>query len=211
MSSADHHLIFDFDGVLGDTWNNLVTIHSERNPSVDVTEVVGNSKNYFLGKPVHGRNHTQTPEQMQKRYDGTLAFGKRMYELGVALFDDFIGEIRKIDNALLAVVSSGSEVYVKPAMGRSGLQTTHILAYEDHHSKEEKVELICKDWGISVSEAYYFTDALTDVYELQSLLSKEKLIGVSWGYCTADELAKELDEQYILKKPEDIHRIVGHA
>jgi phosphoserine phosphatase len=50
------------------------------------------------------------------------------------------------------------------------------LAFEDHHSKEEKIEQICRDRGVDVSEVYYFTDTKADVYELQDMIAKNKLI-----------------------------------
>lgn len=67
-------------------------------------------------------------------------------------------------------MSSGSEEYVQPALIRSGLEPTHVLCFEDHHSKEEKIELICKDRGVNIQDVYYITDSLADVYELKDFL-----------------------------------------
>ena len=120
------------------------------------------------------------------------------------LFNDFVKEIEAIDTKYKAVVSSGSQQYVIPALSKTFIRPTHILAYENHHSKEEKIEIICQDWGCEVTDVYYFTDTLADVYELQNFLAPEKLIGVFWGYCGKDALLKALKEKHILNTAADL-------
>lgn len=202
-----HHLIFDFDGVIG----NTCEASASATAIVDNTDVEtarkANAK-YARQKPNHARGHSLTDVELQQIYAWTSAFGDLMHQSGFPLFDDFVYEIESIESDYKAVVSSGSQKYVIPALGRTKIAPTHILAYENHHSKEEKIEIICKDWGVSVREVFYFTDTLADVYELRDMLSVDKLIGVSWGYCSAEELAQELSEEYILKTPKDIHKVL---
>jgi phosphoglycolate phosphatase-like HAD superfamily hydrolase len=131
-----------------------------------------------------------------------------VHKHGFQLFGDFVAEIEKLQDARIAVVSSGSQNYVLPALQKTNLNPTHILAFEDHHSKEEKIELVCRDWGIDVSEAYYFTDTLADIYELRDMIAPDKLIAVSWGYCTKEQLLTELPEENILSKPSDLTKVI---
>lgn len=205
-----HHLIFDFDGVLG----NTIEVSAYATGIVDGTDTeTGRKVNaiYARNKPNHARGHTLTDTEMHKIFEWTSAFGKLVHEKGFPLFLEFIHEIEEIPTEHKAVVSSGSQHYVIPAIEKTQINPTHILAFENHHSKEEKIELICKDWGISVMDVFYFTDTLADIFELRDMLNVEKLIGVSWGYCSYDELAQELDEAYILKAPKDIHNVLKHA
>ena len=201
------YLIFDFDGVIGDT----------RKVSAQATSVVDGipfedalkeNLRYSSTKPNHIRDHTLTQDELKAGYDWTVAFGAQMARSDFDLFDDFVREIESINTPYKAIVSSGSQQYVLPAMARTDINPTHILAYENHHSKEEKIETICTDWGVTTKDVYYFTDTLADVYELQHMISKDKLIGVSWGYCAKEDLLKELTPEHILNLPSDIHKVL---
>jgi len=200
------YFIFDFDGVIGDT----------QEASANATMVVdgrtyedawAENLRYSSEKPNHTRNHTLTDAQLKAVYDWTVQFGAIMRDSHFPLFTDFVKEIEAIDTKFKAVVSSGSQLYVIPAIAKTNINPTHILAYENHHSKEEKIETICKDWGVEVSEVYYFTDTLADVYELQNFIAPNKLIGVSWGYCGKEALTTQLEEKYILDKAEHLSKV----
>lgn len=204
------YLIFDFDGVLGDTKMASAKATAVVD-NVDVQAGLAANARYARTKPNHVRNHSLTEHEMESIHSWTAHFGDLMRESDFPLFTDFIREIEALDTKYKAVVSSGSQKYVIPSLEKTNIVPTHILAFEDHHSKEEKIELICKDWEIDIADVFYFTDTLADIYELRAMLSKEKLIGVSWGYCTAAELAQELDEKYILKTPADIHKVLSYA
>lgn len=203
-----NYLIFDFDGVIGDTYEATISAHGKYGKHASREEAIVEMNSYFNNKPNHTRIHTKTPEEMQAIQTWTTEFGQVMHQIGFPLFTEFVSEIEKIDTPFKAVVSSGSLNYVKPALAGTRIHPTHTLTFENHHSKEEKIELVCADWNIPVSQVYYFTDSLADVYELQNFLAPEKLIGVSWGFCTFEALARELDEKYILKIPTDIHEIL---
>lgn len=62
---------------------------------------------------------------------------------------------------------------------------------------------MCKEWGVRVDEVYYFTDSLADVYELEDMIAKDKLFGVTWGFCSRELLLKELRPEQILDTPSD--------
>jgi phosphoglycolate phosphatase-like HAD superfamily hydrolase len=199
------HLIFDFDGVIGNTYNAWEEAQKQLLIKAgDLTEPFVDLNTHAIRRPVYARNHTLTDYEMLLLSNKLIAGGKKVYELGFELFDDFVNAIKKIDNCKIAIVSSGSQIYVLPALAKSGLKLSHILAYEDHHSKEEKIEIVCRDWGINVDDVYYFTDTLADVFELQNMINPNKLIGVSWGYCTTEQLLTELAPENILKSPTDL-------
>ncbi len=203
-----HYLIFDFDGVIGDTWDVAVATHVQYGSEPTREAAIAEMHRYFNTRPHHTRTHTLTPEQMAAEYKWTSEFGKIMHELGFGLFDEFVKEIEALDTPYKAIVSSGSQNYVLPALAKTNINPTHILAFEDHHSKEEKIETICTDWGVTPKDVYYFTDSLADVYELQHFIAPDKLIGVAWGFCGREQLLKELQPEYILEKPSDITRVL---
>ncbi len=123
------------------------------------------------------------------------------------MFNEFIEELKKLKNTKMAVVSSGSNLYVEKMSRNTGLNFDYILGAEDHHSKQYKVEYVAEKWKIDVKDAYYFTDTKTDVLELENLMDKSKIIGCSWGWHGFDRLKEVLPENQILKNFSDIHKI----
>lgn len=201
-------LIFDFDGVIGNTKEQLPQAHVNAGNFKSIEEAKAHIIAYSSTKPNHTRNHTLTEAELHEQFEFVAKLGEAVHKLGFPLFDDFVKEIESIKNGYKAIVSSGSQNFVIPAIADTEINPTHILAYEDHHSKEEKIEIVAKDWGVEVSEIYYFTDTLADVYELKNFVAKEKLIGVSWGYCTKEQLLQELEPEFILDAADEIHRVL---
>jgi HAD superfamily hydrolase (TIGR01549 family) len=203
------YLIFDFDGVLGNTWTESNEVKVTMGDSPTVEDAAQVTMKHFDRKPSAIRNHTLTAEQLQKKQEWITTFGKHLSETDFGLFKGFIAELKKIKNAKFAVVSSGSSQYVLPALKKAGLKFTHILAYEDHYSKEEKVEKVCKDWGITPKEAYYFTDTKADILELEELMGRDRMIGCAWGWHGYDKLRELLPEKMVMKEFKDIRRVLN--
>jgi len=202
------YLIFDFDGVIGDTYETSIASHLQYGSRSTRESAIAEMNEYFNKMPNHTRNHTKSAEEMTAMTKWTIEFGKIVHTIGFPLFDEFVKTIEAIDTPYKAIVSSGSHVYVAPALARTNINPTHTLAFEDHHSKEEKIESICRDWGVTPEDVYYFTDSLADVYELENFISPGKLIGVAWGFSGKENLCKELPEKYILDIPSDITKVL---
>jgi len=203
------NLIFDFDGVIANTWEALVVGRMKIGTYVDREAAVSDMHDYFSRKPNHARGHKLTKGELLEMNDWVIRYGETVCEHGFCLFDDFVKEIEEVNCSNKAIVSSGSQNYVLPALSKTEINPTHILLFEDHHSKEEKIEQVCHDWGIPVSEAFYFTDTLADVYELQNLIAKDRLIGVSWGFSGKELLLTQLTSENILDTPKDLRRLLG--
>ncbi len=202
--SKTKHIVFDFDGVLGDTW--LANIESQVAMGEKTREdVIRDSTAYFSKKPEHTRNTTLSDKQMADYANWISRFGDEMAKSNFKLFEGFIKEVKELKKAKFAVVSAGSIKYVAPALKGCGVKFSHVMAYEDHHSKEEKIELIAADWGVSVKDVYYFTDTKADVYELENTLDRKKIIGCAWGYCGEQLLSEVLPRRQILSLFSDIH------
>lgn len=205
------HFIFDFDGVLADTFDVSNEAKAAMGLYKDLDEAVRTTIEYGSNPPPHGKDADE--ETVKSSAEWTELFKKAMMDRrdDLKLFEDFIEEILKIENMQMAIVSSGSITYINHMLQDTPLSPTHVLALEDHHSKEEKVKQICKDWGISEQEAYYFTDTKIDVYELENFMNRSKIIGCAWGYLGADTLREVLPEEQILHNFADIHNIVDHG
>lgn len=208
MKVNNKHLIFDFDGVIGDTYEAAISAHVLVGNFKTRTDAEAEMRAYVENKPNHTKNHTLSEQEMSNMYKWVSGLGEGINSVGFSLFDEFVTEVESITTEHKAVVSSGTQHYVIPALAKTNINPTHILAFEDHHSKEEKIEIVCRDWGVAIHEVYYFTDTLADVYELKEFIAPEKLIGVSWGFCSKEQLLGELPAAQILDTPKDIHSVI---
>jgi leucyl-tRNA synthetase len=202
------YLVFDFDGVIGDTYEVCIAANMLID-NIENKEAINKIEKYNSRKPDHSKGHSLTETEVKSRLDWIARYGQEMLKSKFNLFDDFNKLIRNIPNTKIAIISAGSGLYIRNRIEETGLNPTHVLTYEDHHSKEEKIEQVCKDWGVSMQDIYYFTDTKADVYELEDCLDRKKIIGCAWGYCGYDLLREVLPENQILKQYTDIHKIFG--
>mgnify|MGYP001604994361 CR=1 FL=1 len=199
------YLIFDFDGVLADTYGPRMEVLLERGDR-SKEEILAHTDQYFT-KSDHTRDLNLSKEAVLERQERVVKFGKLLQAKGFDLFWEFIEELKKFNDVKMAVVSSGATIYIKPKLENCGVEFSHILSFEDHHSKESKVETICKDWGISVTDAYFFTDTISDVKELENIMDKNNIYGCAWGYQGKEKLATVLDQEHILENFSDIQKV----
>ena len=200
------YLIFDFDGVLGDTLEPLVKINAKVNNSTEA-EALNKILSHYENKTPHGKE--KSAEELVKWANLYHILGEELHQMGYNLFDGFIQEIANIQDVKLAIVSSANTIYTKQFLKQTGLDFTHVLGFQDHHSKEEKVKTIAKDWGADLNELYYFTDTKTDFWELEELLDKTKIIGCAWGWQGYDKLMEVLPASQILREFSDIHLAIS--
>lgn len=207
------YLIFDFDGVIGDTWEAGLEVQMKVG---DFTKKFANKEEakestlqYFSRKPNHAKDTLLTSEQLQARVEWAKKYGEEMAKINPPLFTEFNKAVKNIASIKTAIISAGSGLYIKNRIAETELNPTHVLTYEDHHSKEEKIERLCKDWGVSMQDVYYFTDSKADVYELENCLDRKKIIGCAWGCCGYDLLKELLPENQILKDFADINKLFG--
>ena len=204
------YLIFDFDGVLGDTYKSAIEANMEiSGQSVEeVTKIIDD--HFSKVKDAHKNHHIESKE-VKKKIAGddfrNLLISKNIIQS--KLFEGFLEEIESLENSKLAIVSSGDKKYILPMLGDFASMFDYILDYQDSLSKEEKVEMVCKNWGISEKETYYFTDTQTDVLELDQYMDKTKVIGCSWGFQGYKKLLDVLPKTQILKEFKSLHKLLA--
>lgn len=148
-----------------------------------------------------------TSERLDRYHDWSYRFAVEAAKIKYKMFEGFIKEIKKIKKVKVAVVSAGYDLYSIGPLKKSGLKYTHFLAGNHDHSKENKIEKVCKAWNVDVKDVYYFTDTQADVYELENLLDRRKIIGCAWGYQGEQKLREVLPAEQVLKKFSDIHAL----
>ncbi|MCA9364628.1 MAG: HAD family hydrolase [Candidatus Moranbacteria bacterium] len=200
------NIIFDFDGVLGDSYD---ACHYASCILDNLTpEDCHRSLQRYFSTPHFSRSRTFTPEYLSERQEWMREFEKHQIEKGFSLFDGFINEVSTISDARFSIVTSGSKGYITPLLKPVSLSFSHILDFFDHHSKETKVEMICQDWRICPKEVYYVTDTQSDVLELREIMDPAKIIGCAWGYQGYDALQEVLPSRQIMQDFSDVHMMI---
>jgi phosphoglycolate phosphatase-like HAD superfamily hydrolase len=200
-----HYLIFDFDGVLGDTLHDTKMVKTKIE-NISYEQASDDILAHF-SKPSHSKSDDPTAEKLVEVLKWSHNFGYLLSKTDFPIFTGFIDEIKKIKDFKSAIVSSGSKVYID-RVKNLGVDFTHILDVFDHHSKEEKIKTICADWSADINDVYYFTDTQSDVIELRNVMNPTKIIGCSWGFQGYDKLLEVLPKEQILNEFKDIHKII---
>ncbi len=204
-----NYLIFDYDGVLADTWEVGIQFLVDENIVSTFEEGRNRRLMHFSNKPFHQQEESKkNPKKLVEVESIAYKMNKYFVDRGYKLFEEFIKELKKLKNSKMAIVSSGAKVSILPYSQKMNIVFTHILTIEDGHSKEEKIRRICKDWKVDVNDILYFTDTLSDIFELETFMHKSNIIGCAWGYLGYDILSQELPKKQILREPKDIHRVL---
>jgi phosphoglycolate phosphatase-like HAD superfamily hydrolase len=208
------YLIFDFDGVIADSLDSMAygLKRSLKRFSLLPLPIIKRLIIQYVDKPVH--SHKQNLSEREKAK--ILTEYKHISRVIVAqnrtkVFEGFIAELRKlieIKNCKLAIVSSGSELYINSITNKIDVPFEHIYGCETSLSKENKVALVCQLWGIENQDCMYFTDSKTDVMELSHILDLSQIIGCSWGWQGEKRLREILPQNQILKEFSDVKRVV---
>jgi phosphoglycolate phosphatase-like HAD superfamily hydrolase len=201
-----YYLIFDFDGVIADSLDSMAYGMKRAwpqfrfFPSLFIRKVIID----FVNKPVHSRRQNVTEQTRATIIKDYQHIAKVLIAQGrTKVFEGFVAEIRefiKINNCKLAIVSSGSEIYIENVLHNVHLPFEYVYGAETSLSKEHKVEMVCQNWNIDLKQCLYFTDSKTDVIELNHILDLKQIIGCSWGWQGYNKLKEILPENQILKE-----------
>jgi phosphoglycolate phosphatase-like HAD superfamily hydrolase len=209
-----HYLIFDFDGVIADSLDSVANAlkigwpQFRFFPTGFIKKIIVN----FVDRPVHSRNQNLTEKNQAKLIKDYQHIANILIAQNrTKVFEGFVTELRELikeKNCKLAIVSSGSEIYIKSVLCGVDLPFEYIYGVETSLSKEIKVEKVCLNWNVGLSDCLYFTDSKTDVVELLNILDLKHIIGCAWGWQGYKKLKKILPENQILKEFVDVRNIV---
>jgi GTP-binding protein len=197
------HLIFDFDGVIGDTWQSLIKAKAEVE-GISFKEASDKDVDYYKFSKL---NQAVTDNQeLKQKQEFDQIYSKYILSEG-KLFEKFLTEIRKIKGAKIAIVSNSKKEFIQPLLGKVAQEFDVILDFYDSPKKADRIKKVCEIWGIDQMTPYYFTSIKSDVLELETEMDKSKIIGCSWGLHGFEKLKEVLPKKQILKKFKDIHKV----
>lgn len=179
---SQKHIIFDFDGVIGDTfalnWELVLALH----PGVTEEQyrIFHHMGNVFEKPAVPFTEETAT--------EYYRLYNERLSLVHVARALPFLKELGK--DYRLHIVSSNCEVAIRRVLTEGGVVQCfgHILGKEAHESKVEKFQHIARIESISLSDALFVTDTLGDLKEAHKVGLHS--CAVTFGYHSRDILSQ---------------------
>jgi phosphoglycolate phosphatase len=166
-------IIFDFDGVIADTFELHYQTTLKFIPNATREELMAHSLNNPIEKPViKFKKEDFEPyfELFSKNFTKELFFPVKQ----------MIDELSKIYP--LVIVSSTGDEAVEHAVELGGFKNDFkkIYGMNTHTSKIEKFKMIFRDFGVTSDECIFITDTIGDIKEAKHL--EIKTIAVTWGF-----------------------------
>jgi len=202
-------LIFDFDGVLADSFDQVYEIN--RVALLDTLDQTLTKKEYcnLFDGSFHKRlisflnvSDKELADFMQKKYEIY-----EEYYSNVQLFDFADSLVTDLHNAghKLAIVSSAQESSILSLLERYSLRDKFFFIAG--MNKDGKIKNIKKCIDISnnnITNSYFITDTIGDVKEGTSV--GVHTVAVTWGFQKVGLLEKQ-KPTYIISVPEDIKNL----
>lgn len=188
-------LLFDFDGVLIDSYDATYKIMHEEEPSLTREGY----RKWFSGNAARSLKKRLS---LQRIKDFFQKYTKRAQTLPlVPGMREVVTSAAKLYN--LVIVSSSSIATIQTFLEHHKLLEyfTEILGYEAGVSKEEKIKQVLHDYYLQSEDCIFVTDTSGDVREAHAVYVAA--VAVTWGYHQEAELETRKPE-YIVSKPNQI-------
>lgn len=193
-------ILFDFDGVIADTFNFCYVLHKMSYPENSVEDY----RNKFEGNINHALHGVDPkPENVKTSNEGFFSLYKpELMKLGV------ISNMAQVISNLAAdydlfIISSTDTNVIKEFLEREKLLTyfKQVLGNDVHFSKVKKIQMIIENHHADSADYLFVTDTLGDIREAEKCNIKS--IAVAWGYHPAETLEKG-NPVAIVRTPEEL-------
>jgi len=178
-------VIFDFDGVIVNTFDMALGISTIINPGMTPEKY----RSFFIGNFYsHDLKDEAEIEGKKIKY-----FDEYSQKLKSETTEEIIKEqIKNISQKYsLTIVSSTISPVIKEYLIKEGLDKyfSKIYGSDVHKSKVEKIKRLLMESNISPKDAIFVTDTSGDIKEGKEC--QVESIAVTWGYLPKEELEKE--------------------
>ena len=179
-------IIFDFDGVLADSFDYLYSLNRDGMKHIGLSFTKEQYRELFVGNVHQGFKNFINDNQ---KYLAFSEFRKANYdryyydeEKGVKLFPEVPASLKKISKKyVLTIASSGRQENIKNLLKKSGIINLFDLILADSsHSKEGMIKEILNKFKVDSGRSFFVTDTVGDIK-----VGKKcglKTIAVTWGF-----------------------------
>lgn len=193
MHGARTFVLFDFDGVIADTFAAASALAKRQcqhdTPEVYLSAFEGNIyDSYKVDKPASAHRPDHGPG-CEHDLDWWTEYGKLLSD--ARAFEGIDGVIRELaKNHQLVILSSAVRSIIVPVLERFNLLTFFgdILDAEVHTRKTKKIEMLFAQYGVGPRECVFVTDTLGDIREAAH--HSVGTIACTWGFHPRTTLEK---------------------
>jgi hypothetical protein len=187
-------LVFDFDGVLADTYQLHVDFlrykfkqKAERAQALLSKSCQPSKKKKWIPFKVSG----------QKYFYHYLI--KHITDQHRLLFHTQLQQVLTMPQSK-AIVSLGSKKYIEYILGSDTKHFAHIIGrFEMGSDKAKGLALLSKESGFALEDMICITDTVADIHEFAKCVSFEHIWAVDWGFCPAEALLPYLEKNRLLR------------
>jgi phosphoglycolate phosphatase len=166
-------VIFDFDGVLADTWDTSISICKK----VGLDFTVDDFKDH------HNGNVYEKPVLEFKKQQVADFFTESIKRATAGNLFPLLKELEQIDQKYkMFIISSNSEISISKyfLLGKWTSFFEKIYGRETDNSKVKKFEILFQEYSLKPEECVFVTDTLGDL--LEGAKVGVKTLAVTWGY-----------------------------
>jgi phosphoglycolate phosphatase len=192
-------IIFDFDGVIADTYEMTVSIFQRLNDSITEKQF----QDHFRGNVFDGSSALIFDKSMRLEF-----FRIQKEEFHIGHFFELKDIIHNLSQQYdLHIISSNSDENIMHFLELGGYNGCFdkILGCNTHFSKEKKFQMIFDEYTILPEECLFITDTVGDLIEAYN--KGIPSIAVSWGFHDKDWLESQ-SPMAIVHNPEELARVV---
>ncbi len=201
-----NNFVFDFDGVLGNTFAPLVkylakaTFRSEESTKKRIT-------NYMMSN--HKENFIESFIKNWASIGFERFLDKGKFDL---IFSQHLEEIKDLPGKK-AILTNNYSSLCKKLLGPQSDMFDVILGDKEANTKVAGLHLLFNEYGFEKENTVFVTDTVGDVVEASEILSKNQIYGATWGYHSKKLLqtvlpeSQLLDNLMVLKNLDEIEQI----
>lgn len=211
MKGKDQLIIFDFDGVLADSFDSFYPLIRDGMKRIGLSITPKQYRELFMGNVHKGFDNFINDEEKLKKflefrtynYDGYYYHDKNK----VKLFPEAKEFIEKLDKRyILTIASSGKQKNIKKILKDGGINKFFKLVLADSsYSKDEMIRKIIKKFHANPQKTIMITDTVGDLK-----IAKEiglETIAVTWGFHSR-KLLKAGGPDHIINSFQKLYRIL---
>lgn len=174
------HLIFDFDGVIADTFDINQALSFEHDPTATAEDFLAHHDGNVFAEP----RIKFKPERVHLFYS---EYSKRLKPSHLSLSIDPLQ--RLAEKYSLYIISSTGEEAIKGILKQVDILKlfAKVLGQDTHKSKLEKFKILMDQYGINPENSIFITDTLGDIKEANQV--GIRTIGETFGFHPRERLA----------------------
>jgi len=181
-------VLFDFDGVIADTWNVAFETARTVFPSFDEPSY----RRMFEGNVYEAHDEMVSKNERVRATDAEwFDIYVPKFEAQARLFPGMREVIETLSHAYVLIIVSST--ITSPIQGfleknHIGRYFSEVMGSDVHTSKHEKINMVFQKYDAAASKCIFVTDTLGDMRE--AALAGMGAVGVLWGFHDRETLAK---------------------